>query len=379
MKKLKLVSGLIIIFLIINITIHVISFLFWQNYLLSETKSLLGVFSYEEAISAADCFRQYIEADPYEKTQFLNNGAQALNDAGYSFSARKHICTSASVSIAPICVISIALNTILIIFILRSIRQVLKGWNDCEQNLIKSKAHIATLESQHDKELTQIGQFEENLYHQIKTPLTSLQLCIEQIKTNYHVSNDQVYMTAQMQLRKMSRLTTLFLRDRKLSSNVVKFQFNLQSLDEILGEAIMHLYEYALYQGIKLKVHVMEGEYFLHCDQNWLLECLVTLVENAIDHAIGVVDIVLAHEARKYRIQICTKGVTISEDQIEQIFDRYYTSSTSHFGIGLHMAKSVIETHHGQIIAYNKPGDDPCVCFDVSLPILSNSEIYIVT
>lgn len=381
MKNIKLLSRLIISLLLLICITLMASYIFWRSYMLTEIKTLVGVFAAEEYTSATDGFRQYIEASPHDKTQFINRGTQILSVAGYSYSADRLIAKSIGSSYFFIGATFLLLSLFLVFFILLILRKIKNSTNNLEASLRTSESHVMTLQSQYAKKLEQIRQYEENLYHQIKTPLTSLRLCMDQIQTETQDPNKEVFTTAQMQLRKLSRIATLFLRDRKISTNVVKFNFNIWALDELLQDAMAQLSEYAAFKGVLLNVQIANGEYFLHCDQTWLQEAFVTIIENAIDHSAsgGAVGIYLSSEPRRYRIQICTTGTELSQQQAEQIFERYYTNRSSHFGIGLHMAKTVIETHHGQITAYNQSSELLCVCFDTYLPKLSSSQIYNVT
>lgn len=376
-----MLSILIIVFLILNFLLVSLSFFTIRSVLLTETEALLGVFSSARSDYLPNIFRQYIEASSSERDVYICKGTEIINQAGYSYSTRRLLGKSISGSIIIVTSTIALLSIGILLIILCKLHTAHQQIKNLEFGNIKYKQKIIIMEDQHLNEVNQIRQYEENLYHQIKSPLTCLQLCIDQLQIDSINHNNQTHKTIQIQLRKLSRMTTLFLKDQKVTTNAVKYSFKIYSLDELLCDAIEQLSEYASYKNIVLNTHIDNSEYFLNCDQIWLQESIITLIENAIDntHSNNCVDIMLMCESRKYRLLIRTYGTKLADEQIGQIFERYYTSSSSHFGIGLHMAKSVIESHHGQITAYNSNVLSPCVCFDVSLPTLSTSEIYNVT
>ena len=381
MKNIKLISCLLIILLLVFFVVLICSFFFWQNYTLIQIKALTGAFESGEASSAMGAFRRYIEATPQENADFISMGEQAFTAAGYSYSAGKVLSNSFQNACAACLLISLFLCFLLIFFVFLLFNKSRNYINEIKGDLKDANIHIAVLKAKNEKELMQMHEYEENLYHQIKTPLTGLRLAVDQLYAKCNAHNSQAYETAQMQLRKLSRMTTLFLQDRRISSNIVRFNFAVQSLDSILYEAVTQLSDYADFKNVSLIVQAADGEYFLPGDQVWLQETIITLIENAIDHA-GTnegVHISLSPCSPYFRLQICTSGAQLIPEQEKQIFERFFTNKTSHFGIGLHMAKSVIEAHHGEITAYNKNDPSPCVCFDVFFPVLSGPDAYVVT
>lgn len=381
MKNMKWIPCLLVILLLFFAAALISSYFFWQNYTLTQIKTLTGAFVSEETSSAMDAFRQYIEATPQENAAFISMGEQAFTAAGYSYSAGRVLSDSFQNACFSCLIISLLLCFSLIFFVFILFNKCRNRINQLDGDLKNATIHIAALKAMNEKELMQMHEYEENLYHQIKTPLTGLRLAVDQLHAECNAHDSQAYETAQMQLRKLSRMTTLFLQDRRISSNIVRFNFAVQSLDSILYEAVTQLSDYADFKNVSLIAQTDGGEYFLPGDQVWLQETIITLIENAIDHA-GTkesVHISLSPSSSYFRLQICTNGAQLTPGQEKQIFERYFTNKTSHFGIGLHMAKSVIEAHHGEITAYNKNDPAPCVCFDVSLPILSGADAYIVT
>jgi DNA-binding response OmpR family regulator len=103
---------------------------------------------------------------------------------------------------------------------------------------------------------------------------------------------------------------------------------------------------------------------------------LMNLLSNAFKftHTGGNILITIRHDAKNMRLTVADDGDTIPEDKIDRIFERFYQGSTSiqgrqsGTGVGLDLARSIIDLHHGTISARNT--DDPKGCaFDIDLPM----------
>lgn len=347
-----------------------------------ESKILLGAVTAQDTPAAAQGFRQYLATTGTERTDLAADSEQAMEAAGYSYSASKYVKSRLSKELLPILICALAVEAALIAVVLYRLRHNDQRITSLRRKLAEAEEQRKNLESNREALIQGIDHYEENLYHQLKTPLTSLQLCLEQLPPQAP-QDKQVYETAKMQLQKLSRLITLFLRNKRLSSNQIKFHYKLAALDSIVEDAVRQLQQQATFHHITVCWKLQDGDFSLPCDETWLSECIITLLENAIEHSPehGTVRISLYHEKGRYRLQILSSGILLDLADLPQIFERYYSGSPGHFGIGLHMARTIAENHHGHIVAYNAEGDEgeQGVCFDLVLPILDRAETYDVT
>ena len=116
----------------------------------------------------------------------------------------------------------------------------------------------------------------------------------------------------------------------------------------------------------------------MKCDDVWMKECLLTLIENSLNHGNADVEIKCENVDTFFNIQVMTKNTLIDEAVLPHLFERFYTNDSQHFGIGLHMAKLIVEQHHGTLSVYND-FDHTQVVFEIHLPILSGKEAYDVS
>ena len=115
-------------------------------------------------------------------------------------------------------------------------------------------------------------------------------------------------------------------------------------------------------------------ELSLYCDAKWLYEAFSCLIENCVDHnkANTPVTVRMKTSEDKVVVLIEDEGDGFRKEDIPYIFERFYSvekaGSVGHYGIGLNLAKMIIEEHYGKVSAYNKESGG--AGFKVELPIL---------
>ena len=151
-------------------------------------------------------------------------------------------------------------------------------------------------------------------------------------------------------------------------------------LNDLLDDAVQQTKPDAFEVEKHVTLHLPQSECILVCDELWLSECMIVLLENAIEHADKKKDIVvsLSEQDGYYHIDVISTGMIPELDTGRNIFERFYTSNIGHFGIGLHMAQEIAAAHHGSLSAMNHPQDNT-VSFNLVLPILQDERAYSVT
>lgn len=237
---------------------------------------------------------------------------------------------------------------------------------------------VEALQTEQKQQLQEIEEYEGNLYHQWKTPLTSLELCLELLTApRSETERQRALEGARFQTDKLSRLTRLLLREKQLSSRKVRFHYELVPLEGVVEQAIRQLELAASFRGISLAWTMPEEECAVTCDETWMTECIVAILDNAVECARGgsTVTLTLKRQREGYVLRV------LSDSRLELInqsrmFRRFVSSSPGRFGIGLHMAKSVVEHLHGSISVRSTESG---VCVELFLPDLHDSKAYDVT
>ena len=195
-----------------------------------------------------------------------------------------------------------------------------------------------------------------DISHQLKTPLSSV-ILYNDIMVNKELSrnqNETFLLNNQNQLEKMNWLIKNLLKLAKLDAKAIEIIKVKQSLNETLLDSIDALESKAIECQVKIIFNEKEEIGFDH-DRLWLQEALTNIIKNGIEHTSsgGIINLELMENQLYTRIIIEDTGEGITELDLPNIFKRFYKAKTSKksesIGIGLALAKSIIEAHNGII------------------------------
>nr|MBB1521585.1 HAMP domain-containing histidine kinase [Clostridiales bacterium] len=194
----------------------------------------------------------------------------------------------------------------------------------------------------------------EDISHQLKTPLTSILIILDNLIDNPEMD----YQTRVEFLHDLKRETTRIqsliqsiLKLSKFDSNTVQFIKQDIYLKQIIDEAIKNTGSLADLKNIKINV---EGnkKIKLNCDLLWQIEAITNILKNCIEHSKEntQIDIKYNNNSVYSYITITDYGEGISKEDLPHIFERFYrgkNSSNESIGIGLSLSKTIIESNNG--------------------------------
>lgn len=202
-----------------------------------------------------------------------------------------------------------------------------------------------------------------DISHQLKTPLSSM-IVYNDILLSKDLSKEQretFLLNNQNQLSRMNWLIKSMLKLAKLDAKAIEFVKEKQSLNETVQDSIDALGSKALQNNIKIVFKEISEVVFKH-DKLWVEEALINIIKNGVEHTAqgGKIIIELVENPIYRRIIIADTGEGINEKDLPHIFKRFYKAKTSRksdsVGIGLALAKSIIEAHNGTVEAQSKVG-----------------------
>ena len=196
----------------------------------------------------------------------------------------------------------------------------------------------------------------EDISHQLKTPLTSILIILDNLIDNPEMD----YQTRMEFLHDLKRESTKIqsliqsiLKLSKFDSNTVQFIKQDIYLKQIVDEAIKNTGSLADLKNIKIKVDGNK-EIKLNCDLLWQTEAVTNILKNCIEHSNEntQIDIKYNNNSVYSYITITDYGEGISREDIPHIFERFYrgkNSANESIGIGLSLSKTIIESNNGII------------------------------
>ena len=203
----------------------------------------------------------------------------------------------------------------------------------------------------------------EDISHQLKTPLTSISIMLDNIRENpnmdEHTRQEFIYEISR-QINWINWLVISLLKLSKLDSNTAVFVQKEIKVEDLINNVVKNL---AIPIDIKQQNVIVNGssDVMFVGDYNWQLEALTNIVKNCIEHTVENKNIYINWEENNFYTKIAIKdeGVGIDKKDVKHIFERFYkgkNSSENSVGIGLALAKSIIEKDNGYIICASELG-----------------------
>lgn len=209
---------------------------------------------------------------------------------------------------------------------------------------------VETRESIEENSKKQIQNLED-IAHQIKTPITSMLFDLEIIDKNE--SNKKEIEGLEFQLERLDSLADILLKLSSLDANVDKMEKSKVLISEIVEYALDILRNSVDEKNIKLICNY--EDYEIEVDYYWVSEALINIIKNALNRE-EITEIKISTNKNPIYTEITIEddGGGIKEEDFKKIFERFYKSPDSKgFGIGLAMAKSIVEANNGDISVKN--------------------------
>ncbi|MNG14728.1 Alkaline phosphatase synthesis sensor protein PhoR [compost metagenome] len=113
--------------------------------------------------------------------------------------------------------------------------------------------------------------------------------------------------------------------------------------------------------GRTIRVNAASGSVKMKGDRDKIRQLLVILIDNAIKYSKDSIDVTVSAVKQSIRLYVADKGIGIPENEIPYLFERFYrvdgarSRATGGVGLGLSIAKRIVDLHEGQIEVISKP------------------------
>lgn len=201
-----------------------------------------------------------------------------------------------------------------------------------------------------------------DISHQLKTPLTSITIMIDNILDSPDMNEKtrkKFLINIKREILNINFLVMSLLKLSKFDANVVKFNKESVYLKDIIIESIKNVSMIKELKNITIKVSGDDNIKLL-CDFKWQVESITNILKNSIEHTseYGRVEVNYSENKLYTRILIKDNGKGIDSGDLPHIFDRFYkgeNGSDDSFGIGLSLSKTIIEKEGGSITVKSTP------------------------
>ena len=234
-----------------------------------------------------------------------------------------------------------------------------------ELSILKSNIYKVTTKLKYQKELLKqdkvtLATAMADISHQLKTPLTSMMVMNDLLKSEEDCEKREEFLKTQSdQLDRMNWLIQTLLKLSKLDAGSVLLTKEDIAADELIKD-VMKPFE--IQMEIKNISFVSEiSDALVMCDKNWTVEAIQNIVKNCIEHMDegGSLKVSLIDTNIFSQILISDTGCGIAAEDIPHVFERFYRGKNAgkdSVGIGLALAKTIIENQHGEISVKSEAG-----------------------
>lgn len=237
-----------------------------------------------------------------------------------------------------------------------------------ELSILKNELYKITIMLKEDAENSKKDKLKlkdslSDISHQLKTPLTSINIMLDNILDNPDMDNNTKEKFIQNIKREITNISSLvgeILKLSKFDASVIKFEEQPVFINDLVKSAISNVEMMAELKNINIEVNNQDN-IKLVCDAKWQIEAITNILKNCIEHSKDDSTITIDIDSNKIYKQITIKdnGEGIDEKDLPHIFERFYkgkNSSKDSVGIGLALAKTIIEKDNGSIKVDSKKG-----------------------
>ena len=205
------------------------------------------------------------------------------------------------------------------------------------------------------KEQLKLKDYIEDISHQLKTPITSIRIQTELLLEENQ--NEKLY-AIEHQIQRIQLLVNDLQTIALLNSHNIQYCFKEYDLEMLIDEIEEDL------DYLNPQIHLNENIKLL-CDEKWFIEALENIIKNCLEKNSTPLSIFVYENKTTLKMIIQDQGNGFKEKDLPFLFQRFYRGENSKgTGLGLYIAKEIIEAHHGFMKAYNQQG----ACFEIVLP-----------
>lgn len=214
-----------------------------------------------------------------------------------------------------------------------------------------------------EKEKTNLSNSLTDISHQLKTPLTSIRIMIDNIQNNPDMdekTRNEFIEDISKQIDWISSLVISLLKLAKFDAGSIVMRDEEINVKKLMQNIISNLAILIDIKDIKIEENISEQITFF-ADYNWQIEALTNIIKNCVEHSFDGGKIKIEAESNSVftKIIITDEGEGIEKKDLNRIFERFYKSAKSSensIGIGLALAKTIIEKERGYIKVESEVG-----------------------
>ncbi|MGR3303086.1 MAG: two-component system sensor histidine kinase NtrB [Candidatus Scalindua sp.] len=236
---------------------------------------------------------------------------------------------------------------------------IIKSWNN-EIEYVVGVMHDITEEKKFNEELVMaktlstLGQYSNELAHEIKNPLNAINIqmsLLEREIDKHELSSTKelqaVVKVVKEEIERLNKLT----KDCLSFSKSGDLKRKKEDIVKIFNELLALISPHADLNGIRIYLRVLKDSPQISVDKDKLKQALLNIIINAIEVMTGGgdINIIISNDGDYLNISIKDTGPGIPSEQHEKIFNLFHSTKSGGTGVGLAITKNIIQAHGGNI------------------------------
>ena len=222
--------------------------------------------------------------------------------------------------------------------------------------------------------------FVENLAHQFKNMLTSMQIQLDLAEKKELSGNRTNILKCREAVDRLTKDIDMILCSGQLAEGKIGMKDEMISLGEMLENVIGTVSSIATEDNVTI-ILKKDNDMTFYGDKYWIGQAVQNVVKNAVEHSgeNGKVCISVNEDYGTLKIGVEDTGKGISLEEQNKLFRRFYRGGHGKkgYGLGLSMARDIVQAHHGNITVGNSEYGE--ASFVISLPLVHKEDIYAIT
>lgn len=202
------------------------------------------------------------------------------------------------------------------------------------------------------------GQISRTVAHEVRNPLTNIQLAAEQLHDEVEDRDDEVKPFFEIIDRNVKRIGTL-INDMLESSRKQELNLVPCSFEEIVGDALRQVADRVELKGVQATISVAPDLPLLLADRDLITMAMINIAINAVEameEDVGVMSMQAVRSGDDVVVEIADNGKGIPPENLARLFEPFYSGRSGGLGLGLTSTRNILNSHQVRMEVRSNPG-----------------------
>ncbi len=201
------------------------------------------------------------------------------------------------------------------------------------------------------------GEIARTLAHELRNPLASIGMATEVLEKKLQDEKKENFSNYLNILSRSTKTLNNLITNLLNASNYSPAVLKRTDLAQIILKAIQKASDRIYLSGIQV-IHNFQGPYFIMADEEKLEIAILNIIVNASEATKpeeGIIQLEIEKHNSDFLLSITDNGHGLKEEEIERLFEAFYTSKSTGVGVGLNSVKTILEDHDANIKVSSTP------------------------